>query len=100
MRYLNTLGSVAWGMRHFGGIVTGGKLRRRDMLAAEKQGFVRSIGDVPLCDDDGFTIDPERYREGWELTEAGMEYLRKHDPETYDIHLRHLDNSDSQTSVG
>ena len=49
--------------------------------------MVKSIGPVPLCDGDGFTIEPERYREGWVLTDAGKDALRKYDPDAYERYL-------------
>jgi len=68
-----------WGQENFGGgVVTNRLLRRREVLRAEARGLVKSLGLVPLCDDDGRIIQPERYREAWQLTEAGKTKLREY----------------------
>ena len=56
----------------FGWLFTTGRTHRRAtvqrMIAL---GLVRSVGEVVMVDGDGYTKQPERYREGFELTEAG-----------------------------
>lgn len=72
---LGTLQTLAWGMQHFGGLISGGSLRRRDVMRLVKLGLARSLGMVTVCDDDGFALEPEREREGFALTEAGQAVL-------------------------
>lgn len=72
-----------WGEQNFGGgVVTNRVLRRREVLRAEARGLVKSLGRVPLCDDDGHIVMPERYREAWQLTEAGRIKLAEYRQES------------------
>lgn len=87
MKLTDTLSTTAWAMHHFGSICTGGNLKRRDIRRAEEKGLVESVGMVAMCDGDGFTIDPERYREGFKLTKDGEAMLRKTDPDAAAIYL-------------
>lgn len=66
------LKSVAWGTEHFGGLTT-----RSTTTIAQLAGkrLVRSLGLVAVCDGDGFTLQPERWREGWTLTPKGRRWL-------------------------
>lgn len=75
MSQRDALRAVAWGTEHFGSLATGGNVRKRDMIALEKKGLVEDVGPVAMCDGDGFTIQPERYRQGWKITEAGKKAL-------------------------
>jgi hypothetical protein len=76
MKLQDTLETVAWGEEHFGSVTTGGPLRKRDVDAAIRKGLVVEVGAVTLCDGDGFTIHPERYRTGYRLTAAGRRQVR------------------------
>lgn len=71
----DALETVAWGTEHFGALATGGATRLRDVVALFRLGLVTDAGMVALCDGDGFTIQPERYRQGWKITEAGKKAL-------------------------
>jgi hypothetical protein len=73
----DALYSVAWGVRHFGGLVASDATPTRVLRALERRGLVASQGDVLVCDGDGCALDPERYREGWELTPAGRAELER-----------------------
>lgn len=45
------------------------------------KGFLRELDElVVMQDDDGFTKDPERYREGYELTEKAKALLAAKEP--------------------
>jgi hypothetical protein len=72
-RDLDRLETVEWGERNFGSLITSRQFPRRDMLRLVGRGLVRSIGLVAVCDGDGAHVDPERWREGFVLTEAGRE---------------------------
>jgi len=65
------LRSVAWGTEHFGALVTGGSSPRRVVRRLVAMGLVKSVGMVAVCDGDGFLVHPERYREGFAITDAG-----------------------------
>jgi hypothetical protein len=78
----HALGRVAWGTKHFGALTTGGDTRRRDVLALLDKGLVADAGMCALCDGDGFTLQPERYRQGWKTTEAGAQWLKDNGRET------------------
>lgn len=73
----NVLESLEWGERHFGGLLTGRQTRRRDMLRLVARGWARSQGAVYVCDDDGFLLQPERMREGFEMTPKGRAALTR-----------------------
>lgn len=87
MNLPDTLSTAAWGMHHFGSICTGGNLRLRDIRRAVAKGFMESVGMVSLRDDDGFTVQPERYVEGFQLTAAGKAELRRINPLDADTFL-------------
>lgn len=77
---MSVLASTAWGVRHFGGILTNNQLPRRDMLRCVREGLAVSIGMVEQCDDDGCMLPNRALREGFALTEAGWDMLIAHDP--------------------
>lgn len=74
-RQFAALRQVAWGTNHFGALVTGRVTRLADVLALHALGFVADAGMVAVCDGDGFLLQPERYRQGWKITEAGKKAL-------------------------
>lgn len=90
MTLLDTIETTAWAMHHFGAICTGREIKMRDIKNAQSKGLIESVGLVPLADGDGFTLVPERYREGFKLTEKGEEYLREHAPETAAVYLENV----------
>lgn len=63
---------LAWGMEHFGSLGTTRRVRRSTMMTLVKQGIAESVGQALMCDGDGFHLEPERYREGFRLTEYGQ----------------------------
>lgn len=72
---LDVLQALAWGEKHFGSLTTGRTIRLRDMRRCIESGLAESVGPVVLCDGDGYTIEPERYRAGYRMTEAGRAVL-------------------------
>jgi hypothetical protein len=40
---------------------------------------VKDVGAVAICDGDGVTIQPERYRTGFAITEAGALEIKRAD---------------------
>lgn len=71
------LETIAWGEKMFGSLTTNRHCTKRDVAKAVRAGFARSIGQVALCDDDCHIIEPERYREGFVLTDAGKAELKR-----------------------
>lgn len=69
------LETTAWGMKHFGGIITNRQLPLAVMRQCMKAGLCKSIGMVYVCDADGFIKQPERERRGYVLTDKGREVL-------------------------
>lgn len=69
------LESVALGTEHFGALVTGHVTRKSDVLRLYAIGYVADAGMVAICDGDGFVLQPERYRQGWKVTDAGKKAL-------------------------
>lgn len=84
MNLYETLDTVAWGEKHFGCVIAGGPLKLRDIQRAKAKGFVESVGIVAVCDDDGALKQPERYREGFTLTESGKAKLREYESQFTD----------------
>jgi hypothetical protein len=70
-RDLDRLESIEWGEDNFGSLTTNRQFPRRAMLRLVDMGLARSIGQVVACDDDGWQVEPEQFREGFVLTEAG-----------------------------
>lgn len=71
----NALEATEWGMKNFGSITTNRRLPLKVMRQCVEAGLCQCIGSVSLCDDDGFTIQPERQRLGYVLTESGRKAL-------------------------
>lgn len=69
------LDQFEWGEEHFGSLLTGRTVRRDQVRRAVAAGVVESAGMVVVCDDDGFAREPERWREGFKLTDAGRAAL-------------------------
>ena len=77
MKQIYVLESVDHATEIFGSFVTSTQVPRRDVMRQVKNGFVKSVGEVSVCDDDGRMLDPERHREGFVLTDKGKEFLAK-----------------------
>lgn len=69
------LETTAWGMKHFGGIITNKVLPLAVMRQCVKAGLCRSNGMGYVCDADGFIEQPERERLCYVLTDAGRKVL-------------------------
>jgi hypothetical protein len=78
MTAVDVLEWLEWGEKNFGSLATSRQVRRRDVLRAVERGLAQSVGDVVMCDGDGWIIEPERYREGFTLTDAGRAKLAEH----------------------
>ncbi len=65
--------SLAWAMEWFGSLCTTRYCRRSTVLGLVALGIAESVGQVAVCDDDTTTKQPERYREGFRLTEFGKQ---------------------------
>lgn len=77
------LETTAWGMEHFGGIITNRQLPLAVMRQCVKAGLCKCIGMVYVCDADGFIEQPEKQRRGYVLTDEGHKAL-----DTYYANLR------------
>jgi len=75
---LDALRTIAWGVKHFGALVTGRSVTLRTVRVLVARGLVESAGLVALCDEDGFLLQPERWRRGFRLSVAGRDFLDKH----------------------
>jgi hypothetical protein len=59
-------------MARFGWVaLTGRTIRRATMVRLAARHLVRDAGMTVVVDGDGYALEPERLRQGWELTEAG-----------------------------
>lgn len=72
----NVLESVADCEQLFGSLITNSVCTRRDVMRCVRAGLVKSVGPVTLMDDDDSPVEPERFREGFRLTEAGRQAAR------------------------
>lgn len=68
---LTMLRDVSWATRHFDGMAARTAASLRRLRALEASGLVEAIGLVTVCDGDGYSIQPEREREGFRITKAG-----------------------------
>lgn len=67
-------------MARFGwAALTGRGIRRNSMVRLSALGLVRDAGlvAVAVVDGDGFTLEPERFRQAWELTDAGKAEIER-----------------------
>lgn len=71
MKRRHLLETIADCEDQYGSAITGGDIRRRDVMRAVRAGLVVSAGIVQICDGDGCAVEPERFAEGFKLTEAG-----------------------------
>lgn len=75
MKQRAVLETVADAEDHYGSLVTNGQCSRRDVMRCVNAGLVESAGLVTLLDDDCSPFAPERWREGFRLTQAGRAAL-------------------------
>lgn len=75
---LDALESTAWGMKHFGSIMTNRQLPLSVMRKCVEAGLCSCIGMATPCDDDGFLEHNKRERLGYVLTEKGRDALDEH----------------------
>ena len=78
MKQIDVLETIAWGMKNFGSVCTNRQLPLRDVRRAMTNGLAECVGLVSMCDDDCFTIQPERYCLGYVLTEKGKQAIETH----------------------
>lgn len=72
---MDALETTAWGMKHFGSIMTNRQLPLAVMRQCVKAGLCRCIGMATPCDDDGFLEPNKRERLGYVLTDKGQKVL-------------------------
>lgn len=69
---MDCLETTAWGMKHFGSIMTNKVLPLAVMRQCIKAGLCKQNGMAYVCDADGFIEQPERERMSYVLTDAGQ----------------------------
>lgn len=74
-RDFNRLEAIEWAEDEFGSLITTRQFPRRAILRLVERGLVRSAGLVTVLDGDGGMVEPERFREGFKLTDAGKQAL-------------------------
>jgi hypothetical protein len=55
----------------YGSLITNSLVTRRDVMRCVRAGLVKSAGLVLVMDENENPTDPERWREGFQLTEKG-----------------------------
>lgn len=75
-KQLDTLRVVGDAQEHYGSLVTNSAYPRSVVVRLVLLGLVESAGVVRVCDDTGSPYEPERWREGFKLTQAGRLLLR------------------------
>lgn len=61
--------------KNYDALIPHAGLRKSQIKKALATGCVRSVGRCLVCDEDGGIKHPERYKEGFELTEKGRDLL-------------------------
>jgi hypothetical protein len=74
---MDCLETTAWGMKHFGGIITNRVLPHAVMRQCVKAGLCRCEGMNPVCDDDGSIMHSRRERLSYVLTDEGQKALNE-----------------------
>lgn len=71
--------NVEWSMKHFDALIAGGSVATtRRLEALKRKGLVVQLPElVAVGDGDGGTLQPERWRVGWILTDLGRDILRR-----------------------
>lgn len=64
--------TIAWGMEHFGGVLTNRHFTKKTAKQLVNLGIAKSLGLVCQCDGDGFILHERVRREGFALTESGV----------------------------
>lgn len=67
--------AAEWAEEHFGSLHSGGGITLRRLRRLTERGFLVSVGPTVMCDGDGCALEPERYREGFRLTDKGRREL-------------------------
>ena len=81
MNRIETLEAIADVLRHFDAAITCNQLPRRDVIRLVNAGLAESVGPIEVMGDDDYPAEPEIYREGFRLTDAGWKALSDHDSE-------------------
>jgi hypothetical protein len=55
----------------YGALITNSVVTRRDIMRCVRAGLVKSVGQRQVYDADENPVEPERWREGFVLTEKG-----------------------------
>ncbi len=72
---MDALESTAWGMKHFGSIITNRQLPLAVMRQCVKAGLCSYIGMATPCDADGSIEHNKQERLGYVLTDKGRKVL-------------------------
>lgn len=75
---MDCLETTAWGMKHFGGIITNEQLPLSVMRQCIRAGLCKQNGMGYVCDADGFIEQPERERMCYVLTDKGQAVLNEY----------------------
>lgn len=73
LRDRRTLHALRWGGDHFGGLLSSRADPLHVIRRLVSKGLAQSVGSVVVCDGDGHAVVPERYRDGWGLTDLGAQ---------------------------
>ncbi len=75
MNRRNTLECIQDCEEMYGALVTNRTCSRRDVMRCVRAGLAKSVGPRQLMDGDNCAVEPEQYREGFQLTAAGRKWL-------------------------
>ena len=83
-RQVRILRDLEWASRAFaastpGALLTSDRFRVRDGRALQRRRLAEDAGRVLVVDGDGATVEPERYRRGYTITEKGRALLTRLD---------------------
>lgn len=89
---MDALEATAWGMEHFGAIMTNRQLPLSVMRKCVAAGLCKSVGMGQPCDDDGSIMHSRSERECYVLTDEGRSALE----EFYEKQRQHAAGKDGE----
>lgn len=80
---MDALETVDWGTHFYGSVLATRACTTRSLRRLAELGLVEAKGEVLVYDGD-FAVEPERYRDGWSVTERGRVALAVAGREPYE----------------
>lgn len=78
MKRIDVLEAIRDCEEWYGALITTNHVTRREVMRCVRAGLVKSVGMVVVIGEDESPREPERYREGFRLTDAARILLRRY----------------------